>query len=108
VGSWLPRRTLVGLIGVLLVCGAWEGYGRLTAADRMTPAVRAAVETGGLCDVVVELTTAPEQFHIKLLQSYGTVSGVGAANVVLQRVPAQRVAELARFYWVARIELRQP
>jgi hypothetical protein len=44
VGNWLPRRTLVAVLGVLLLCGAWERYGRLTAADRVAPDVRAAVE----------------------------------------------------------------
>jgi hypothetical protein len=57
--------------------------------------------------VVEQLTTPPEQFHIKLLQGYGTVSGVGASTIVLQRLPAQRVTELARLYWVARIDLKQ-
>jgi len=101
----LPRRTLLALVGVLLFYSLWEGYGRATAGARLAPEVREAMQGGRGVDIVVRLPFAPEQFHVKLFQGYGTVSAVRESAVVLRRVPPARVDELARFYWVERIDL---
>ena len=103
----LPRRTLLALLGVLAFCALWEGYGRLTASARLAPEVRQVLNDGGRQDVFVRLDAPPEQFHVKLFQGYGTVSAVREDGVLLRRVPAERVAELARFYWIAGIDPAQ-
>ncbi len=66
--------------------------------------VRTAVTQRALQDVVVTLQFPPEQFHIKLFQSYGTVSGVRGDAVIIRRVPPEAVSEIARLYWVRQIE----
>lgn len=101
--AWLPRRTLLALIGVLVFLGAWDGYGRLTAGGRMAPELRAALSEEPVHNIEVRLAVPPEQFHIKLFQGYGTVSAVRDTTVLLRRVPTGRIEELARFYWIEQI-----
>jgi hypothetical protein len=54
--------------------------------------------------VAVTLGFAPEDFHIRIFQTHGIVSGVKGTTVLLSRVPASDVRRLARYYWVERIQ----
>ena len=58
-------------------------------------------------NVAVTLGFAPEDFHIRLFQSHGVVSGVRGTTVLLNRVPAEDVGRIARYYWVRRITLQR-
>lgn len=58
-------------------------------------------------NVVVTLGFAPEDFHIRLFQGYGVVSGVQGTTVLLNRVRPEDVARIARYYWVRRITLQR-
>jgi hypothetical protein len=57
--------------------------------------------------VVVTLPFAPEDFHIRLFQGYGVVSGVRAPTVLLNRVRPEDVRQIARYYWIRRIALQE-
>jgi hypothetical protein len=54
-------------------------------------------------DVVVTLGFPPEDFHIRLFQGYGVVSGVQGNRILLKRVRPEEVRRIAQYYWVRRI-----
>jgi len=51
----------------------------------------------------VTLGFAPEDFHMRVFQAHGIVSGVRGTTVLLNRVPPEDVRQIARYYWVQRI-----
>jgi hypothetical protein len=104
----LRHRSVLFLLSLVLLFGGWEAYGRLSLDGRLTPAVRQALARGEPLDVVLTLPFAPEQFHIKLLQRYGTVSAVQSNAVVIQRITPDNVRELGKSYWITSIDLEQP
>jgi hypothetical protein len=55
-------------------------------------------------NVAVTLGFAPEDFHIRIFQAHGIVSGVKGTTVLLNRVPTGDVRKISRYYWVQRIE----
>ena len=57
-------------------------------------------------NVAVTLGFAPEEFHVRLSQTHGVVSGVRGTTVFLNRVPAGDVARIGRYYWVRRVALQ--
>jgi hypothetical protein len=93
----LPRRGRAAL-------GGWESYLTLSAAHRLDAALARELERGGLVNVAVTLGFAPEDFHIRIFQAHGIVSGVKGTTVLLNRVPAGDVRKISRYYWVQRIE----
>lgn len=101
----LSHKSVLLLITSLLLFGGWEVYGRLSAQTRLMPAVHQALERDEQLDVVLKLPFAPEQFHVKLLQRYGTVSGVQSNTVIVRRVPPDKLKELGKSYWIERIDL---
>ena len=105
--SMLRHRTGRFLIVVAALWLGWEAYLMVSATRRLDPELGRALERDDLVNVAVTLGFAPEDFHIRLFQTYGIVSGVQGMTVKLQRVPADGVARLARLYWVRRIT-REP
>lgn len=101
----LTQKPVLLLLGALLLFGGWEIYGRVSEQTRLTPAVYQALGSGEMLDLTVALPFAPEQFHIKLLQRYGTVSAVQSNSVTVRRVPPDKVLELGKSYWITRIDL---
>lgn len=102
----LPRRTLVF---VLAVAGLWlacEAFIALTAPRRIDERLRPALEQSAPVNVTITLPFAPEEFHIKLFQDYGTVSGVRGTTVLVNRVRPDDVRRIARYYWVRTIAPR--
>ena len=103
--SWLRHRTVGFLLAVAVLWGGWEAFIRLTAPGRIDPVLARALG-GGPVNVVVTLGFTPEEFHIRLFQTYGVVSGVRGTAVLMNRVGADDVHRIARYYWVRRIAPR--
>ena len=74
--SLLRHRTARFLIVVVLVWVAWETYIAVSARHRLDPALARELDRGGLVNVTVTLPFAPEDFHIRIFQTHGIVSGV--------------------------------
>ncbi len=88
---------------VVAAGGGWEAFLHLTAPGRIAPALTPALRQGALVNVAVTLGFAPEDFHIRLFQGYGVVSGVRGTTVLVNRVRPEDVRRIARYYWVRRI-----
>ncbi|HEV8641773.1 MAG TPA: hypothetical protein VGV13_11800 [Methylomirabilota bacterium] len=99
----VPRRTLAFLLVVAALWGAGEAFVRLTAPGRIDAALARALDREALVNIVVTLPFVPEDFHIRLFQGYGVVSGVRGTSVLINRVRADDVWRIARHYWVRRI-----
>jgi hypothetical protein len=97
------HRTAAFVLLVGAAWGGWEATLRLTAPGRLHPALRPALQQPAPVDVVVTLGFAPEDFHIRLFQGYGVVSGVQGTTVLVNRVRPDDVHRIARYYWVRRI-----
>jgi hypothetical protein len=102
----LRHRTVVFLLAMTVLWGGWEAYLRISAARRGGGDVRGVLAPEPVVNVVVTLRIAPEEFHIRLFQTHGVVSGVRGTSVLLNRVPAQEVARIGRYYWVRRVALQ--
>jgi hypothetical protein len=100
----LRHRTARFLVVVALLWAGWEAYLAISAGRRLDAALAGDLERGGLVDVAVTLAFAPEDFHIRIFQTHGIVSGVKGTTVLLSRVPAGDVRRIARYYWVERIQ----
>ena len=98
----LRHRTVGFLVAVALGWGGWEAFTRLAAPGRIDPALTRALG-GGPVNVAVTLGFTPEEFHIRLFQTYGVVSGVRGTTVLMNRVRDEDVRRIARHYWVRRI-----
>ena len=97
------HRTVRFLIVIAMLALGWQAYLFASAGRRLDAALGPALERGGLVNVAVTLGFAPEDFHIRIFQSHGIVSGVRGTTVLLNRVPADDVRRIARYYWVQRI-----
>ncbi len=102
----LRRRTLPFLVAVLAAWLLWHGYLAWSATGRIDPGLRSALLGKAPVDVTVALPFAPEDFHIRLFQGYGVVSGVHGTEVLLNRVTPDDVERMAHYYWVRRIAPR--
>lgn len=102
----LRHRTVVFLLAVAVLWGGWEVYLRISASRRVGPDVTGALAREPFVNVAVTLGFAPEEFHIRLFQTHGVVSGVRGTAVLLNRVPAGDVARIGRYYWVRRVTLQ--
>jgi hypothetical protein len=104
--SLLHHRTVVFLLVVAALAAGWEVYTVLAAPRRLAPELAAALAREPRVNVAVRLGFAPEEFHIRLFQGYGVVRGVQGTTVLLDRVRAEDVGRLARYYWVRGIALQ--
>lgn len=99
----LRHRSVVFLCVVLAAWGSWELFLTLTAPGRIDPALQSALGKRAPVAVAITLGFAPENFHIRLFQSYGVVSGVRGTTVLVNRVSPDDLRRIARYYWVKRI-----
>ena len=97
------HRTLLFILVVAALLLGWETFLRLTAPGRIDTALYAALEREPRVNVAVTLGFAPEDFHIRLFQEHGVVSGVKGTTILLNRVRPEDVRRIARYYWVKRI-----
>ncbi|WPD18522.1 ABC transporter ATP-binding protein [Thermaerobacter composti] len=100
----LLHRTILSALGVAIVAGGYAVKGALDAPKKLDPDVLAAVRRGEPVRVVVHFQFPVEDFHIRYLQSYGTVGAVTSHEIQLQRVMPQQLLKLAGHYWVERVE----
>jgi hypothetical protein len=102
----LRHRTAVFLLVVAGLAAGWQAFLALTAPGRLAPEVAAALTRQPRLNVRVRLGFAPEEFHVRLFQEYGVVRGVQGTTVLLDRVRAEDVSRLARYYWIRGITLQ--
>lgn len=102
----LRHRTVLFLLVAAVLWGSWQTYLAVSAPRRLDPALKEALTRQPLVNVAVTLGFAPEDFHIRLFQGYGVVSGVRGTTVLLNRVPRDDVRRIARYYWVRSIAAR--
>jgi hypothetical protein len=102
----LRHRTVLFLLVVAALWGGWQTFLALSAPGRLDGAVRLALDREPRVNVAVALGFAPEDFHVRLFQGYGVVSGVRGTTVLLNRVRPEDVRRIARYYWVRRITLQ--
>ena len=88
---------------VIVAWTSWELFLTLTAPGRIDPALQSALQERTPVAVAITLGFAPENFHIRLFQSYGVVSGVRETTVLVKRVSPDDLRRIARYYWVERI-----
>jgi hypothetical protein len=98
------RPVFATFIVAVLIFGAGV-YGELTADSRMAPEVKAALNIQRYLAVAVVLDFSPEDFHMKYFQALGTMAGVNGTTVLIRRIRADDVREIAGNYWIRRIEL---
>lgn len=106
LAPWLRQRTLLFLVVAGAAAGGWEAFVGMTAPGRIDPALRGTLRQEVPVDVTVTLGFAPEDFHIRLFQGYGVVSGVRGTTILMNRVRPEDVRRIARYYWVRRISPR--
>ena len=102
----LKHRTAAFLLVVGVLGGLWQVFLGLTATRRIDPTLAVALQQAGPVNIAVTLGFAPEDFHVRLFQSYGVVSGVRGTTVLIDRVQPEDVRRIARYYWVQRIARR--
>jgi hypothetical protein len=103
----LRHRTVAFLLALAAAGAGWEAFVRFTAPSRMEPQLTRALAREPLVNVAVTLGFAPEDFHIRLFQGYGVVSGVRGPTVLLNRVRPEDVTRIARYYWVREVALQR-
>jgi len=99
----LKHRSVMFLLVVIVAWGGWEAFLTLTAPGRIDAALHVALGREPRVNVAVTLGFAPEDFHVRLFQEHGVVSGVKGTTVLLNRVRPEDVRRIARHYWVQRI-----
>ena len=99
----LRHRTVAFLLALAVAWIGWEAFLRMSAAGRLEPELAPVLVRERLVNVVVTLGFAPEEFHIRLFQDFGVVSGVRGTMVLVNRVRPDDVRRMARYYWVRRI-----
>lgn len=102
----LRHRTVLFLLVAAVLWGSWQTYLAVSAPRRLDPALKEALARQPLVNVAVTLGFAPEDFHIRLFQGYGVVSGVRGTTILLNRVAREDVRRIARYYWVRSIAAR--
>ena len=102
----LGHRSVAFLFVVAIAWASWELFLTLTASGRIDPLLRSALEEREPLAVAITLGFAPENFHIRLLQSYGVVNGVQGTTVLVNRVSPGDVRRIARYYWIQRITMQ--
>jgi hypothetical protein len=102
----LRHRSVLFLLVVAVAWGGWELFLTLTAPGRIDPALEPALRARAPVAVAIRLGFAPENFHIRLLQSYGVVSGVQGTTVWVNRVSPDDLRRIARYYWVQQITMQ--
>lgn len=100
-----PGRLIA--VGIVVIA-AWQAWLASQAAMKMPRDLQDLASARGTIDMRVTLRFPPERFHVLMFQRFGRVSGTEGNSVEVRSVPVHRVREIARFYWVQRIDLFRP
>jgi hypothetical protein len=104
--AFLKHRSVVFVLVVAVAWGGLELFLVLTAPGRIDPALQLALRDRAPVSVAITLGFTPENFHIRLFQSYGIVSGVQGRTVLVNRVSPDDLHRIARYYWVQQITVQ--
>jgi len=99
----LRHRTVRFAVVVALAALAWQVFITVGAWRRPDAALAADLDRQPYVNIAVTLGFAPEDFHIRIFQTHGIVSGVRGTTVLLDRVTPGDVRQIARYYWVQQI-----
>jgi hypothetical protein len=88
---------------IVLLIAAWQGWLWWQARAKVPPDLLAYASARDSVDLVITLRFPPERFHILMFQRFGRVVGTDGRTIELRGVPAARIREIARFYWVERL-----
>ncbi|MBI2016752.1 MAG: hypothetical protein HYS77_14625 [Candidatus Rokubacteria bacterium] len=102
----LRHRTVLFFLVMAALGAGWEVFLTLTMSRRIDAAVEVVLGREPVVNVAVTLGFVPEDFHVRLFQEYGVVSGVRGTTVLLGRVGREDVRRIGRYYWVRRIALQ--
>ncbi|HZV48828.1 MAG TPA: hypothetical protein VFD49_03575 [Candidatus Dormibacteraeota bacterium] len=101
----LSLRLFVTAVAVVLALAALPLYGLATAGSKIDPRLERELGDGAYAySVRVDLGFRPEYYHIRTLQSIGTVAGVQGDSVRLLQLTPDQVHQVAQLYWVERVE----
>jgi hypothetical protein len=93
-------RFKVALAVVAALVG-WQIWLSATASAKIAEGIP---EDRRRVDVLVTLSFPPERFHIQKLQAIGRVSGTKGNSVQVRGVNRAELTDLARPFWVERVE----
>jgi hypothetical protein len=93
------------LLAVVFAIVAFNVYTMAAAPGKIDDGIEDAVDARGQVDVRVWFGFEPERYHILQLQKYGRVSGSDERSLELRATTQEEVRELARTYWIQRIEV---
>lgn len=101
----LVARLAVTAALILAVLQASNVYGLATADSKIDPVLSKELGDGSyVYSVRVELDYPPEYYHLRKLQEVGTVAGISGNTVRVLQLSPDQVRQLARLYWVKRLE----
>lgn len=106
IARWLRHRTVLGLLFVSLVTGAFETYSFATASAKIAPRVLMGLEPKRIERIEVELVVPAEEYHIRTLQRWGVLETVTKDRIILRDQRPESIREIARLFWVKRILIR--
>ena len=100
----LRSRKAYILLAVALCYLAWQLWLTIAAPQKI------GTFSGGAekVNILVVLPFPPERFHVQLLQTHGRVSGTQENAVEVRGVKRADLTNVARPYWVTRVEPLQP
>lgn len=94
---------------LLIIVIAWGGFSlwqNIQAPGKIEPALLEIMKQAKYTPrIEVDLGFTPEDFHITYLQRFGAMAGVEDQRIFLIQVPAERLWDLARVYWIREIRL---
>jgi hypothetical protein len=89
------------LLFVLIVYLLWKLWLALAAPAKVSPEID---RSKARVNVLVTLPFTPDRFHVLMFQRFGRVSGTLDQSVEVRNVPPARLNEIARYYWVSRVD----
>ena len=89
------------LLGVLAAWLAWQAWLAIAAPGKISDDIDRGSRRVNL---LVTLPFTPERFHVLTFQRFGRVSGTQDQSVEVRGVDPARLNEIARHYWVSRID----
>lgn len=96
------------LVTAALVVAALEAstvYGMVSAGSKISPELQRQLGDGSyVYSVKVDLDFPPEYYHLRKLQSVGTVAGVSGDSVRVLELTPDQVRALSQLYWVKRLQ----